>query len=185
MAGVNLLVAAESLKRRLTNLMDKRYDNIPLQQQFVTSIILNPSAHISRRLTVGNDQGGKKNSISPSKYEKVQAQLRNSFNVDQFDPNNINFISKFLNRGSNRGSAVSNKFDLSDPSILNNLEKMVGRSKALSLSGIQLQKKLSQLSHYRNSMRVPLNKEYPMNFERKIEHDILSYKDGKQISLIT
>jgi hypothetical protein len=156
--------------------MDPKFDNIPLQQQFVTSIILNPTGHTVRRFTI--DPHGKKNSsISPSKYDLIQAQLRNSVNMDEFGQ--FNYLSKFLNRGSQRGSAISNKFDFSDPNLLNNLEKMVTRHKAFSLTGSELSKKFSFLSQNRGSFnRVPLNKEYPINMERKIEASDLTYKDS-------
>jgi hypothetical protein len=177
-----MYLAAESLKRRLTSQMDQKFDNIPLQQQFVTSIILNPTEYIPRRVTYedkkSNISPSKFDRISPSKFDRISAQLRNSYNVDQFDPNNISFITKFLIRGS-RGSTTSNKFDLSDPNILNNLETLVSRSKAFSIGGVDLQQRLSQFTT-RQSQRIPLNKEYHINFERKIEHDNLCYKDGNQ-----
>jgi hypothetical protein len=189
---VIIILAAESLKRRIQSVADPKYNNIPLQQQFVTSVILNPTGYIPRRFTTCDTQTGARSSISPSKYDRAEQVMRKvSTNLNE---DNNNYVNHYLNRGSaiTRGSIVSNnKFDFSDPSIINNFEQMIPRNKNMPLVNGNFQKRFSMIqkstrgsAFIENITKIPLNKEYHVNMERKIEHDNIEYKDSKNILTI-
>lgn len=85
-----ILLAAESLKRRIVSNSDPKFNKIMAQVLFVHTIIINPSIYIPRRFTAGVNKNTVENLIagrkastskSPSKFDEFNKM--NTYNVAQ------------------------------------------------------------------------------------------------------
>lgn len=129
-----ICLAAESLKRRVVSAFDPNFSSLWAQNQFINSIILNPTSYIPRRFTVmdSNLPHLKRASISPSnKFDNVPQNvskrlIHHSNTVTLMSKKNpqknltnhrmsieSNSMLQFSNMNSKRNSKViPNKFDL-------------------------------------------------------------------------
>jgi hypothetical protein len=165
--------------------MDPKYSNIPAQQQFMTSIILHPLGHAPRRFTaLDNLQHHYRASISPNKFDIIK-EVGNR-NSTKLTGNDIQLLTNFIGKGAHRNSTLSNKFDIIDPSLVNNLEGLGSRRKTFTTNNPKVAHKKYSMVSQRGSQffKIPLNKEYQINIERNIENTDINYKDSKISVLI-
>lgn len=171
MKDVQICLAAESLKRRVVNSFNSKYNNIPSQQQFVGTIILNPTGYIPRRFTTVGciNMVHRESSISPSKFDKVDQHLpivqntrKSTVHFANF--NSMNLVNNLYNnsplpQGRKMSKVMTNKFDLVDPNIIRNFIDNINadepRQKAYTMGK---DKRVSQFVHPNPRMKGNLKK---------------------------